>query len=77
MPVTSPFAVNLTGADLEVVEVRTRPATASQRDVLWARIVLAVDVGDANAQIGRDLHRYNAEGMDGERDRPRPDETRF
>jgi transposase len=83
VPVTSPFIVSLTDADREALKARVRAATTPQRDVLRARIVLAADGGDANAQIARDLgvhvdtvrkwrRRYCTDGLDGLRDRPRP-----
>ena len=51
MPLTSPYIVHLTAADNDVLVARVRASTTPQRDVLRARIVLAADVGDANAQI--------------------------
>jgi len=83
VPVTSPLIVNLTDPDREALKARVRAATTPQRNVLRARIVLAADGGDTNAQIARDLdihvdtvrkwrRRYCAEGLDGLRDRPRP-----
>jgi transposase len=87
VPVTSPYLVDLTDPDREALHARTRAATAAQRDVLRARIVLAAAGGDANAQIARDLgihldtvrkwrRRYCADGLDGLRDRPRPGRRR-
>jgi len=83
VPLTSPFAVHLTAADRGALLARTRASTASQRDVLRARIVLAADAGETNAQIARDLRvhvdtvrkwrpRYCVDGLYGLRDLPRP-----
>jgi transposase len=70
-------------ADRTVLERRARSKTASQRDVTRARIVLMaaegasnVAIGDAvgmhHANVGVWRKRYEAEGLEGLKDQPRP-----
>jgi DNA-directed RNA polymerase specialized sigma24 family protein len=83
----SPFVVILTASERRVLEGRLRRATAQQREVVRARIVLAAADGQQNAQIAGRLgvavntvskwrKRFVEEGLGGLRDRRRPGRPR-
>jgi hypothetical protein len=76
----SPFQVVLTADERRVLEARLRRRKAEQREVLWARIVLAAAQGEENKQIAERLgiapntaskwrKRFFQEGLP-DRDRP-------
>ncbi len=75
--------LEVTDPDRVVLERRARSKTASQRDVTRARVVLMAAAGKSNNAIadvvgintryvGMWRKRYEAEGLDGLNDRPRP-----
>ena len=83
----SPFAVTLTATERRVLEGRLRRATAQQREVVRARIVLAAADGQQNIQIAGRLgvavnavskwrKRLVEEGLSGLGDRKRPGRPR-
>jgi transposase len=74
--------VAISEADRTVLERRARSKTASQRDVARARVILMAADGAPNTaieqavginkwQVGRWRKRYEAEGLEGLKDRPR------
>ena len=83
MPFAPAPRLPLRAGDRERLEAVVRKRTASQRDVLRARIVLLCADGVPHRQIKRELHtsvdavvrwrvRYKQEGLAGLKDRPRP-----
>jgi transposase len=77
----------VTASERRVLEGRLRRATAQQREVVRARIVLAAADGQQNAQIAGRLgvavntvskwrKRFVEEGLGGLRDRKRPGRPR-
>lgn len=83
MPFAPAPALALRRGDRERLEATVRKRTAPQRAVLRARIILHCAAGMPHRQIKRTLgttidtivlwrKRYEAEGLDGLEDRPRP-----
>ena len=83
----SPFAVTLTATERRVLEGRLRRATAQQREVVRARIVLQTADGEQNTRIAGRLgvavntvskwrKRFVEEGVGGLGDRKRPGRPR-
>jgi len=83
----SPFAVMLSATQRRVLQARVRKATAAQREVVRARIVLAAAEGEPNIQIARRLQvavntvskwrkRFSQDGLSGLGDRKRPGRPR-
>ena len=83
----SPFTVTLTATQRRVLEGRLRRATAQQREVVRARIVLAAADGEQNITIAGRLgvavntvskwrKRFVEEGLGGLGDRKRPGRPR-
>jgi transposase len=83
MPFAPAPALRLRRGDRERLEATVRKRTAPQRAVLRAKIVLHCAEGMPHRQIKRTLgtaidtivlwrKRYEAEGLDGLKDRPRP-----
>ena len=84
----SPFVIDLGDDDRRRLEALVRRATAEQRMVLRARIVLAAADGEENASIASRLgvalntvikwrKRFYEEGMDSLSDRPRSGRPRI
>ncbi len=83
MPFAPAPRLRLRTGDRKRLEAVVRKRTAPQRDVLRARIILLCAEGIPHRQIKRKLHtsidtivrwrgRYEQEGRDGLKDRPRP-----
>lgn len=83
MPFAAAPPLRLRASDRQQLEAVVRKRTAPQRDVLRARIILLCADGVPHRQIKRELHtsvdavvrwrgRYEQEGLDGLKDRPRP-----
>ena len=83
MPFAPAPALRLRKSDRERLEATVRKRTASQRDVHRARIILRCADGTPHRQIKRELRtaidtivlwrgRYEREGLEGLKDRPRP-----
>jgi transposase len=83
MPFAPAPRLRLRKGDRERLEVVVRKRTASQRDVHRARIILLCADGRPHRQVKRELRttidtivlwrgRYEREGLEGLKDRPRP-----
>lgn len=83
MPFAPAPPLRLRAGDRQRLEAVVRKRTAPQRDVLRARIMLLCADGVPHRQIKRELRtsvdaivrwrgRYEQEGLDGLKDRPRP-----
>jgi transposase len=77
----------LSATQRRVLQARVRKATAAQREVVRARIVLAAAEGEPNIQIARRLQvavntvskwrkRFSQDGLSGLGDRKRPGRPR-
>lgn len=82
MVCSSPFIIHLTSTDEAVLSARSRSVRIPYRDVLRARIILAIASGRSNAAVATELglcvdtvrkwrRRCAADGLAGLRDRPR------
>ncbi len=83
MPVAPAPRLRLRAGDRKRLEAVIRKRTSPQRDVQRARIILCCADGLAHRRIKRELHtsvdtilrwrsRYEQEGLNGLKDRPRP-----